>query len=57
MVCRWDKHGYGLKLVERLDDAEDEDLYEEYIFIERRKYGMLFETDNIWPSMLIRTYR
>lgn len=28
-------------LVAQLNKAEDEDLYEEYIFVERRKYGML----------------
>ncbi|KAL2056976.1 hypothetical protein ABVK25_002715 [Lepraria finkii] len=35
----WDRKNYGLKLVESLDkEFNREDNYEEYIFIERRKY-------------------
>lgn len=41
LFSRWDKGGYGTMLVAQLNKAEDEDLYEEYIFVERRKYGML----------------
>ena len=38
---RWDRKNYGLKLVESLDkEFNREDNYEEYIFIERRKYGV-----------------
>lgn len=37
----WDRKSYGHKLVEQLDRTDDEDVYEEYIFVERRKYGRL----------------
>ena len=41
-MFRWDRKNYGLKLVESLDkEFNREDTYEEYIFIERRKYGAL----------------
>ena len=40
MCSRWDRKNYGLKLVESLDkEFNGEDVYEEYVFIERRKYG------------------
>ncbi len=40
-LFRWDRKSYGHKLVEQLDKTDDEDVYEEYIFVERRKYGRL----------------
>ena len=44
MCHRWDRKNYGLKLVESLDkEFNREDNYEEYIFIERRKYGVFKE--------------
>lgn len=40
-LFRWDRKSFGHKLVEQLDKTDDEDVYEEYIFVERRKYGRL----------------
>lgn len=39
---RWDRKSYGRKIVESLDkDSGRTDKYEEYIFVERRRYGTL----------------
>ncbi len=57
MRYRIDRKNYGYKLVESLDNADDKDVYEEYIFVERRKYGMLFSLRPRRDSILILARR
>ena len=47
MFHRRDKSKYGCKIVEKLDNTGGEDIYEEYIFVERRVYGKNLSLDYI----------